>query len=209
MRGGRGHGGSDGGAGDDHDGDRRGGGDDAAGWLPSTPLYWPLVVGEQATRPQVITKGVGWQTETYQTVGGAQRAQVMTVDLTHDTTGSVVTRAIGLALKALPRNAAVNMVQSVGNLVDPGTLADALYGRQVLASFGLPSADLAAAVNGELEVVMSLGVQCQRQADASVRDHAPDLAAAQAESEHEQPFHADRRGQLEADVDRAGRLVIR
>jgi exopolysaccharide biosynthesis protein len=51
-------------------------------WLPSTPAYWPLVVGEQKTRAQVITKGVSWHTETYQTVGGAQRAQVMNVDLT-------------------------------------------------------------------------------------------------------------------------------
>jgi hypothetical protein len=51
-------------------------------WLPPTPTYWPQVVGEQATRPQTITHGVSWHTETYQTVGGAQRAQVMNVDLT-------------------------------------------------------------------------------------------------------------------------------
>jgi uncharacterized protein YjdB len=52
-------------------------------WLPSTPTYWPLVVGEQKTRPQVITNGVDWHTESYQTVGGAQHAQVMDVDLTN------------------------------------------------------------------------------------------------------------------------------
>ena len=54
----------------------------AAAWLPSTPEYWPLVVGEQATPARVITKGVDWHTATYQTVGGAQRAQIMNVDLT-------------------------------------------------------------------------------------------------------------------------------
>jgi hypothetical protein len=52
------------------------------GWVPPTPEYWPQVVGEQATRPQTITHGVRWYTQTYQTVGGAQRAQVMDVDLT-------------------------------------------------------------------------------------------------------------------------------
>jgi uncharacterized protein YjdB len=51
-------------------------------WLPSTPEYWPLVVRQQATKPETITSGVQWRTETYQTVGGAQQAQVMNVDLT-------------------------------------------------------------------------------------------------------------------------------
>jgi hypothetical protein len=41
------------------------------------------VVGEQATRPQTITSGAHWHIETYQTVGGAQRAQVMDIDLTN------------------------------------------------------------------------------------------------------------------------------
>jgi hypothetical protein len=50
-------------------------------WLPGTPEYWPEVVGEQSTAPATITNGVTWRTETYQTVGGAQRAQVMNVDL--------------------------------------------------------------------------------------------------------------------------------
>jgi len=48
---------------------------------------------------------------------------------------------------------------------------------------------------------MCLGVQCQRQADASVRDHASHLGAAQAKPEREQPFDADRHRQLEADQD--------
>jgi hypothetical protein len=52
-------------------------------WLPPTPGYWPQVVGEQATRPQTITGGAQWHTETYQTVAGAQRAQVMNIDLTN------------------------------------------------------------------------------------------------------------------------------
>lgn len=50
-------------------------------WLPPTPTYWPQVVGEQSTRPQTITSGAQWHTETYQTVAGAQQAQVMDIDL--------------------------------------------------------------------------------------------------------------------------------
>ncbi|MGH3158123.1 MAG: phosphodiester glycosidase family protein, partial [Streptosporangiaceae bacterium] len=49
--------------------------------MPSTPAYWPQVVGEQATRPVTITHGVQEYTENYQTVGGAQNAQIMNVDL--------------------------------------------------------------------------------------------------------------------------------
>jgi hypothetical protein len=52
-------------------------------WLPSTPTYWPQIVGEQSARPQTITSGAQWHTETYQTVGGAQKAQVMNIDLTN------------------------------------------------------------------------------------------------------------------------------
>src|SRR5215469_1917996 len=55
----------------------------ASSWLPSTPTYWPQVVGHQETSSQVITGGVQLHSETYQTVGGAQRAQVMDVDLTN------------------------------------------------------------------------------------------------------------------------------
>jgi Phosphodiester glycosidase/Bacterial Ig-like domain (group 2) len=52
-------------------------------WLPPTPTYWPQVVGQQSTRPQAITSGLQWNTDTYQTVGGAQKAQVMNIDLTN------------------------------------------------------------------------------------------------------------------------------
>jgi hypothetical protein len=55
-----------------------------------------------------------------------------------DTTGSVVTNDIDADIKALPANAAPNMVQVDGNFVDPGTPADLQYGQQVLQSFGLP-----------------------------------------------------------------------
>jgi exopolysaccharide biosynthesis protein len=51
-------------------------------WLPSTPTSWPQVVGEQTGKAQTVTGGAQWHTETYQTVGGAQRADVMNVDLT-------------------------------------------------------------------------------------------------------------------------------
>jgi hypothetical protein len=50
-------------------------------WVPPTPAYWPQVVGEQATRPVTITHGVREYTENYQTVGGAQNAQIMDVNL--------------------------------------------------------------------------------------------------------------------------------
>ena len=50
---------------------------------PSTPTYWPQVVGQQSIRPQTITSGVQWNTDTYQTAGGAQKAQVMNIDLTN------------------------------------------------------------------------------------------------------------------------------
>jgi hypothetical protein len=51
------------------------------GWVPSTPEYWPQVVTQQSAAPETITRGVTWHSETYQTVGGAQRAQIMNVDL--------------------------------------------------------------------------------------------------------------------------------
>jgi exopolysaccharide biosynthesis protein len=51
-------------------------------WVPPTPEYWPQVVGQQATRPVTITHGVQEYTENYQTVSGAQNAQIMNVNLT-------------------------------------------------------------------------------------------------------------------------------
>jgi hypothetical protein len=56
----------------------------------------------------------------------------------HDSTGSVVTSDIAAGIQALPANAAPNMLQVDGNLIDPGTPADAAYGQQMLQSFGLP-----------------------------------------------------------------------
>jgi hypothetical protein len=53
-------------------------------------------------------------------------------------TGAVVTGDIAADVKALPANAAPNMVQSDGNLVDPGTVADDQYGQRMLQAFGLP-----------------------------------------------------------------------
>jgi uncharacterized protein YjdB len=53
----------------------------ARSWLPPTPAYWPQVVGAQSTSPQTVTGGARWHTETYQTAGGAQRAQVVNIDL--------------------------------------------------------------------------------------------------------------------------------
>jgi exopolysaccharide biosynthesis protein len=52
-------------------------------WLPDTPTYWPQVVGEQSTSPKTISSGAQLYTETYQTVAGAQKAQVMNIDLTN------------------------------------------------------------------------------------------------------------------------------
>jgi hypothetical protein len=54
---------------------------DSRSWLPPTPTYWPQVVGEQSTAAQTVTGGAQLHTETYQTVGGAQKAQVMNIDL--------------------------------------------------------------------------------------------------------------------------------
>lgn len=53
----------------------------AQSWLPSTPTYWPQVVGHQSTKPETIASGLSLHSETYQTVGGAQSAKVMNIDL--------------------------------------------------------------------------------------------------------------------------------
>lgn len=52
------------------------------GWLPETPDQWPLVVNESRTPARTLTRGVDQFTDILQTVGGAQRAQVMNVNLT-------------------------------------------------------------------------------------------------------------------------------
>jgi exopolysaccharide biosynthesis protein len=50
-------------------------------WVPPTPGQWPQVVSETQTAPETITSGVTWSQEHYQTVSGAQRAQVLHVSL--------------------------------------------------------------------------------------------------------------------------------
>ncbi|BBB02156.1 hypothetical protein RVR_9898 [Actinacidiphila reveromycinica] len=54
----------------------------ASSWLPPTPDQWPLVVDERTTAPRALTRGVDHYSDTLQTVGGAQRAQVLDVSLT-------------------------------------------------------------------------------------------------------------------------------
>jgi exopolysaccharide biosynthesis protein len=50
-------------------------------WLPATPLNWPQVVDYTQTPAETITRGVTHHSETYDTVGGRQQAQVLDVDL--------------------------------------------------------------------------------------------------------------------------------
>ena len=57
-------------------------------------------------------------------------------------TGTVITNKIADDIKALPANAAPNMVQSNGDLTDTGSAADTQYGFQTLQSFGLPFHDV-------------------------------------------------------------------
>jgi exopolysaccharide biosynthesis protein len=51
-------------------------------WLPATPDQWPLVVDEQTTAKQSLTRGVQQWSDHLDTAGGAQRAQLLDVDLT-------------------------------------------------------------------------------------------------------------------------------
>lgn len=100
---------------------------------PVTPAYTPIPVNPRwlqytSSPAQFAPGGV--------TVASFGDSHLTSTD--EDTTGSVVTNAIAAAVKALPAKAAPNMVQSVGNLIDPGTVADAQYGQQVLESFGVP-----------------------------------------------------------------------
>ena len=54
---------------------------DASAWLPPTPDQWPLAVDETVTPSRTLTRGVQQHADLLQTVGGAQRAQVLDVDL--------------------------------------------------------------------------------------------------------------------------------
>jgi exopolysaccharide biosynthesis protein len=56
-------------------------GGSGTGWLPTTPDQWPLVVDENTSAPQTITRGITHTTDSVDTVGGAQKAQVLNVDL--------------------------------------------------------------------------------------------------------------------------------
>jgi len=58
-----------------------------------------------------------------------------------NSTGTVVTNAINGDIRALPPNAAPNMLQVNGDLTDTGSIADTDYGYQMLQSFGLPFHD--------------------------------------------------------------------
>lgn len=87
---------------------------------PVTPAYTPIPVNPRwlqytSSPAQFAPGGV--------TVASFGDSHLTSTD--EDTTGSVVTNAIAAAVKALPAKAAPNMVQSVGNLIDPGTVADA------------------------------------------------------------------------------------
>lgn len=50
-------------------------------WLPATPDQWPLLVDEQRSTPETLTRGVAHWTDALRTTGGAQRAQVLVLDL--------------------------------------------------------------------------------------------------------------------------------
>ena len=53
----------------------------STGWLPTTPDQWPLVVDENTSAAQTITRGITHTMDSVDTVGGAQKAQVLNVDL--------------------------------------------------------------------------------------------------------------------------------
>ncbi len=50
-------------------------------WLPATPKLWPQVVSASQSAPQTVTRGVTRTQEHFETVSGAQRAQVLDVNL--------------------------------------------------------------------------------------------------------------------------------
>ncbi|MFL6072775.1 MAG: phosphodiester glycosidase family protein [Mycobacteriales bacterium] len=54
-------------------------------WLPTTPDQWPIVVDETTTPHQTLTRGVEQWSDHLETAGGAQRAQVLDVDLADPT----------------------------------------------------------------------------------------------------------------------------
>ncbi len=50
-------------------------------WLPATPQNWPQVVDYTRTPADTVTRGVTHYSETYDTLGGRQHTQVLSVDL--------------------------------------------------------------------------------------------------------------------------------
>lgn len=56
---------------------------DGPSWLPATPTYWPLVVKENPTTPQIVTNGVTLSTNLFETVGGPEEASMLNVDLSN------------------------------------------------------------------------------------------------------------------------------
>ena len=49
-------------------------------WLPQTPQGWPLVVSEQNTSQFTVTSGVSHFTQTFQTVQGPERSNVLSIN---------------------------------------------------------------------------------------------------------------------------------
>lgn len=72
----------------------------AHSWLPPTPANWPLVVDSTRTPDRTITRGVTQHAETIDSVGGRQRAQILSVD-------------------ASDRNVRLGVVEAGDKLIDP------------------------------------------------------------------------------------------
>jgi uncharacterized protein YjdB len=109
-------------------------------WVPSTPEYWPQVVGQQQTKPQTITHGVDWYSETYQTVSGAQSAQIMNVDLTDP-------------------NIRFGMVEAGNELVDPSDEVISSMANRTGAVAGINSDEFAINTTGQpMGMVVQNGV---------------------------------------------------
>jgi hypothetical protein len=109
-------------------------------WVPPTPEYWPQVVGEQATRPVTITHGVQEYTENYQTVGGAQNAQIMNVNLTD-------------------QNIRFGMVEAGNKLVDPSDEVISSMANRTGAVAGVNSDEFAINTTGQpMGMVVQNGV---------------------------------------------------
>jgi exopolysaccharide biosynthesis protein len=103
---------------------------DGRNWVPRTPEYWPQVVGQQSTKPVTITRGVQEYTENYQTVSGAQNAQVMDINLTDP-------------------NLRLGMVEAGNKLVDPSDEAISSMANRTGAVAGVNSDEFAINTTGQ------------------------------------------------------------